>query len=226
MTNENQSMKCLMYRNDTEKALKAFEHCVSSFSKTPMLFELLVQLIRKGDVSNEERVIELASQVHDEKYSLHYQAFAYLTCGLVNSARLLFKVCYYPFWIQIWTISCFLKLISIFLQTPGLRAYPALMESHCIYCVQEDREDELEHLISITKELFGVDRHRFYHHLLTIYINKNNGNRVLDMCTRMDQEGVQPRKELLFRLAPFLERSSNPSKENQIEWSLVHLVTT
>jgi len=74
----------------------AFEQCATTFFKTPLLTELLVQFIQRGDLATQQHIIDIGSQVHNEKKCLHYHAFAYLQCGLVNPARILFKVQYVP----------------------------------------------------------------------------------------------------------------------------------
>jgi len=174
-----------LQRDDLEDALMAFEYCVTSYLKTPLVTELLVQFIRKGDIERQQHIIDISSRVLNEKRCMHYHAFAYLQCGLVSSARIVFK-------------------------TPGLRAYLTLLEEHCIQCVDQDKEKELTNLISITRELFGVDRHRLYYHLLTIYINANNVKNASTLCTRMEEEGIKPSKSFLTRLVTFLKSSNRP----------------
>jgi len=165
----------------------AFEQCATTFFKTPLLTELLVQFIQRGDLATQQHIIDIGSQVHNEKKCLHYHAFAYLQCGLVNPARILFK-------------------------TPGLRAYATLIEEHCLQCLNQNKDSELSNLINITKELFGVDRHRLYQYLLTIYINNDDTDKVQTICTRMEEEGIKPSKNFLARRTTFLQSSNRPVK--------------
>jgi leucine-rich PPR motif-containing protein len=54
-------------------------------------------------------------------------------------------------------------------QTPGLRARNQRFEQICQRFLDDGRVDELENLISITKDIFDVDRGMLYMYLLKAY---------------------------------------------------------
>lgn len=109
-----------------------------------------------------------------------------------------------------------MPLGSIFLnhpiihQTPGLRARGPRIDTVCKRYVDEKRITELENLIKITKDVYGVDRNMMYTYLLSACINTKDVARAAGLWTQMQEEDFQPNPEFLQKLGRFLEEQNEP----------------
>lgn len=96
----------------------------------------------------------------------------------------------------------------LYFQTPGLRARNDKFEVFCQRYFQENRVEELENLIQVTKDLMDVDRNSMYFYLLQAYCKNGNTDKALSVWTTMQEENVQPSVELLIYLADFLRKNN------------------
>lgn len=91
------------------------------------------------------------------------------------------------------------------MKTPGLRARGQRLENACKRYAEDKRITELDNLIKITKDVFGVDRAMMYDCLLDACINVDDAERAVGVWTQMQEENVEPRDEFLWKLGKFLE---------------------
>lgn len=54
-------------------------------------------------------------------------------------------------------------------QTPGLRAYNAKLDQKCRWLKDSGKIEELANLVSVTKDIFDIDRDMMYSHLMRAY---------------------------------------------------------
>lgn len=76
--------------------------------------------------------------------------------------------------------------------------------------MEEKRITELENLIKITKDVYGIDRSMMYSYLLTAYIREDDVTRATSLWTQMQEEDVKPTDEFLHQLGKFLEEKNEP----------------
>lgn len=86
-----------------------------------------------------------------------------------------------------------------------MRALNRRLNDVCAYYVRQNRTDELENVVKITKNLFNVDRPMLYDHLLSAFIRADKPVKALGLWTLMQEEGnLIPADDFLRRLADFL----------------------
>ena len=64
--------------------------------------------------------------------------------------------------------------------------------------------------MSITKDVYDIDRHMMYDHLLTGYIQADDVPKSVNLWTQMQEENVLPKTEFLRKLARFLKEKGQP----------------
>lgn len=178
-------IKVHLSRDDIEGALKTFLECVETYRVTPLKSTLTTRLIESEDAQRLQQVMDASIKVHGEMNSLYDLVFAFLECGRVRQAK---KV----------------------LETPGLRARGPRIDTVCKRYVDEKRITELENLIKITKDVYGVDRNMMYTYLLSACINTKDVARAAGLWTQMQEEDFQPNPEFLQKLGRFLEEQNEP----------------
>ena len=72
--------------------------------------------------------------------------------------------------------------------------------------MEEGRIAELENLIAVTRDVFGLDRLRLYSHLLRALSAAEQPDRALVMWTQLQEESLVPPDEMLRDLAVLLRR--------------------
>lgn len=76
--------------------------------------------------------------------------------------------------------------------------------------MEEKRITELENLIKITRDVFGVDRAMMFNHLLTACIETGDDKRAVGIWTMMQEEDLQPSDDFLRKLGKFLVEKDQP----------------
>ena len=69
---------------------------------------------------------------------------------------------------------------------------------------------ELENLIAVTRDVFGLDRLRLYGHLVRALSAAELPDRALVLWTQLQEEGLAPPEEMLSELAALLRRHGRP----------------
>lgn len=83
-------------------------------------------------------------------------------------------------------------------------------EMACRRYVEDNRITELENLIKITKDVYGVDRLMMFQHMLSACIKTNDVARATALWTQMQEEDVQANPEFLENLGKFLKEKNEP----------------
>lgn len=81
-------------------------------------------------------------------------------------------------------------------------------EMACRRYVEDNRITELENLIKITKDVYGVDRLMMFQHMLSACIKTNDIARATALWTQMQEEDVQANPEFLEKLGKFLKENN------------------
>ena len=100
--------------------------------------------------------------------------------------------------------------LFISFQTPGLRARSQRIEMVCKRYIDEKRVTELENLVKITKDVYGIDRNMMYTFLLSACIRTDDVARASGLWTQMQEEDVQANEEFLRQLGKFLQNKNQP----------------
>lgn len=80
----------------------------------------------------------------------------------------------------------------------------------CKRYVDEKRITELENLVKITKDVYGIDRNMMYNFLLSACIRTDDVTRAAGLWTQMQEEDLQPNEEFLRQLGKFLQNKNQP----------------
>ncbi|GAB6020657.1 hypothetical protein CHUAL_003327 [Chamberlinius hualienensis] len=174
-------VKVHLIKNDIQGALQAFEDCCRKYNCTPWKNELLTQFIKLEDADRLQKVVDLSSEVHGEMNIMYDLAYTFISCNQFKQAK---KI----------------------LETPGLRARHQRLQSICEKFRDENKPEQLEQLINITKDLFDVDRDEMYYQLVMLYGELNEPAKALGVWTSMQEESVQPRNRTLIYLSNLLKK--------------------
>lgn len=86
-----------------------------------------------------------------------------------------------------------------------MRALNKRLNDVCAHYVRQNRIEELENFVKITKNLFNVDRSMLYNHLLSACIRADKPVKALSLWTLIQEEGnFVPADDFLRRLGDFL----------------------
>lgn len=80
----------------------------------------------------------------------------------------------------------------------------------CKRYVDEKRITELENLVKITRDVYGIDRTMMFSHLLSGYISTDDATRAAGLWTQMQEEDVKPTDDFMRRLGTFLQEKNVP----------------
>ncbi|XP_046643732.1 leucine-rich PPR motif-containing protein, mitochondrial-like isoform X2 [Daphnia pulicaria] len=173
-------VKVHVVRDDLDSALDEFDRWTKERRTTPWNTQLAANLIEKDDTTRLDRLMRMNTAVHGEKNSLFDLSLAFLSCQRVRDAKNV-------------------------LETPGLRIVNSRLDNVCAFYVRRKKIDELENLVKITKNVFNVDRHMLYNHLLAACIKVDDPKRATNVWTLMQEEGdLVPDSGFLRRLGDFL----------------------
>lgn len=166
---------CLI-KNDLTQALKEFENAALNYKCTPLKNEIIQRLISTEDSENLQKVIDITTEIHGEANTLYELAVCLLSCDRVKQAK---KI----------------------LETPGLRANNNRLNTICENLIEKGKVKELEHLVSISKDLFDIDRDMMFYNLIRAFVKENLVEKALGVWTTMQEEDVQPSVRTLEFLA-------------------------
>ncbi|XP_063887839.1 leucine-rich PPR motif-containing protein, mitochondrial-like [Scylla paramamosain] len=178
----NPFVKAHLTNDDLESALGEFESICQTHRLTPLKQELTTRCINLEDGERLQKIMDLSIQVHGELNSLYDMVFAFVECGKVHQAR---------------------KLV----ETPGLRAFNGKLDQKCKWLRDMGKIEELANLVSVTKDIFDIDRDMMYSNLLKAYMKKNDPDKALGVWTNMQEDNYQPSDNFLIELGQFLQAS-------------------
>ncbi|XP_045595399.2 leucine-rich PPR motif-containing protein, mitochondrial [Procambarus clarkii] len=168
--------------DDLDGALKEFENICREHRVTPYKIELTKRCISLEDADKLQKIMDLSIEIHGDLNSLYDMVFAFIECGRIKQAKKL-------------------------LETPGLRAFNIKLDNQCKRYLENNRIEELEHLVNSTRDVFDLDRHMMYMHLLTAYRQQNDCEKALGLWTSMQEENIQPTETFLIKLGEFLKNN-------------------
>lgn len=178
-------VKVHLVRNDVDGAIEEYRNCVVNYNAFPSRNFLFRKFITAKDPEHLQTVVDISTTYGGKEIPLHELAAAFIDCGCVAEAR---------------------KVI----QTLGAKVDPRQLEIICYRFFKQEKVMELEQLISITKDLYSIDRDQLYAHLLNLYVNTNDYQAALEMWNSIQEENVQPSVNTLQQLAALLEKNDQP----------------
>lgn len=178
-------VKVHITNGDYKTALEEYIDCAKKYNVVPRKLDLMRHFLEKSDSSSLQTVIDLSNSIHGEMNTLLDLASTCIDVGKIKQAK---------------------KLI----ETPGLRARQEKLDMICDKYVLDNKTNELEQFIQITKNLFDVDRDSMYYHLIKAYGKLNEGNKALNVWTSMQEENLQPSERTLRLLADVLQKNDIP----------------
>ncbi|OQV14419.1 Leucine-rich PPR motif-containing protein, mitochondrial [Hypsibius exemplaris] len=164
-------------KNDLPGAMKAFNDAFEKYKVTPLKSELIRRLIETEDTTSLQTVIDASIQLYGETNSLYDLAFAFIECGRTKQAQKIFE-------------------------TPGMRARQDRLDW---FAERVTSAEQLEALLTATRDVFDVDRDALYHHLIRLYGKLGDPARALAVWTNMQEENLPASPSTLRSLAAILE---------------------
>ncbi|KAK8734064.1 hypothetical protein OTU49_005996 [Cherax quadricarinatus] len=177
-------IKAHLNSDDLAGALSDFENIWQEHRVTPSKLELTVHCVKLEDAEKLQKIMDMSIASHGEMNSLYDMVFAFIECGRIKQARKL-------------------------LETPGLRAFNTKLNIQCQRFLETGRLLELEHLVTVTRDVFDLDRNMMYMHLLTGYKQQNECEKALGIWTSMQEENIEPSETFLIRLGEFLKENGH-----------------
>ncbi|XP_064602820.1 leucine-rich PPR motif-containing protein, mitochondrial-like isoform X2 [Liolophura sinensis] len=171
--------------DDMDGAIEALDFITTTYTKTVPSNELMKMLIQKEDPERLQKVVDLLTPLRGEMNVLHQLMISFVECGHIKKAR---------------------KIV----ETPGLRAVMNVLVLACGQFVHERRLKELEDLVSVTKNLFAVDRDEMLFQKLRYHALEKDWSKALNVLIDYEEEGIQPRARTLRYLAKALEGDGQP----------------
>ena len=173
-------IKVHLINDDLEGAISEFINCVTKYRYGPWRIPLMQRLIEKEDTDNLQKITDLCSAIYGEQNILLDLSIAFMSCGLDRQAK---KI----------------------LLTPGLRVSSIRITRTMSKLLKDNSISLLEKFVSLTKDLFEIDRDEQYYYLLKGYIKNENVDKALEIWTLMQEENLSPSPKLLRHLAHFLK---------------------
>lgn len=165
-------VKVHLVNKNLSKAVEVFESLAKRFHVTPLKNILFTQLIIAEDPTNIQRVQEISSSVHGMHNVLTDLAICYIECGYIDEAQHLFD---------------------------NANVYPAqrIIMGNADRYLKEGFAFHLEKLLLVTKYWKNVKEEPIRMHLLQIYIQRNQLEKVKEMYATLQDENIIPSKEFL-----------------------------
>lgn len=175
-------IKVHILNEDYSKALEEYVNCATKYRLVPSKNELMRIFLEKSDPTSLQTVIDHSNEIHGEMNTLIDLAAACITVGKIKQAK---------------------KLV----ETPGLRIRPEKLDFVCNKFIEENKTNELENFVLITKNMFDVNRDQLFYNLIRGYAKTNSPEKALNVWTLMQDENIQPSDRTLRYLGQFLRRS-------------------
>ncbi|CAM1328406.1 LRPPRC (predicted), partial [Pycnogonum litorale] len=172
-------------KGNLELAVAKLEEFAKEHKVTPIVNNILVQLILQEDTDGIRRVMDASSAIHGEVNILYNLAFAFIDAGKVNQAKKIFE-------------------------TRGLRANMDRLEYKCDVYLRRNQVTYLENLVKVTRDLFGLNRDVMYFYLIRAYCKIGDVNKALGVWLTMQEENVIASSKTLRYLADFLKSKNHP----------------
>ncbi|XP_029642790.1 leucine-rich PPR motif-containing protein, mitochondrial [Octopus sinensis] len=173
-------MKGYIEREDGEQVLEALDWLITEYSRAPSVDSILQLFITKEDPEKLQKAIDRVTPIHGELNVLHQLMVNLVECGHYKKAK---KI----------------------LETPGIRAAMIRLKIGCETLISKEKISELEQLVEMTKNLFGVDRDEMLFQLIRGYVRIHDYKKAKNVLTFFEEEGISPSGRTLRYLANVLE---------------------
>jgi len=200
IVNLNALIEAHLVAGDLKAAVAEFGRIARVYKKLPKKYDLTYRLIEEEDIEAMQEVLDTSIEVAGEEKSLYHLAFCFLDTGRVTQARKL-------------------------LETPGLRYNEENFKFQCNILKRDNRPQELEDLVSISRNIFGCDRNMLYQQLVSAY--KEDADKISDIWVQIQEEGFPPSDSLKIEIAralkaagkslPFEEPLEVPDESVQVD---------
>lgn len=173
-------MQAYLDKNDIVSTVEGFERMVTTYKQTPLLDALLKHLIRTDDLTNMQRVVDIAVNVHGQQKCLAYMAFAFVDCGRLEQARCIFEM-------------------------PAVMLKPHMIKD---YVNRLDRSEQINYVkgfLRATENINHLDRSDIQNHLLRLYCNEHATEKALELWVTIQEANEVPTIEFLTILGEHLK---------------------
>lgn len=160
-------MKGFIERNELTHCIKLLEWMITEYKRAPCIDALLQMFIKAEDPEKLQKVMDLVIPIHGEMNVLHQLMVNLIESGHLKKAR---KV----------------------LETPGLRAAMIRIKIGCENFINQNKITELEQLVEITKDMFGLDREEMLFQLIRGYVKIEDYKKAQDVLTKYEEEDLSP----------------------------------
>ncbi|KAG7155734.1 Leucine-rich PPR motif-containing protein-like 3 [Homarus americanus] len=137
-------IRAYLINEDLAGAMKEFEAICREHRATPFKLELTTQCINLEDADKLQKIMDMSIEIHGELNSLYDMVFAFVECGRIKQAKKL-------------------------LETPGLRAFNQKLDNQCQRYLDNGKITQLENLVTVTRDIFDLDRNMMYMNLIKAY---------------------------------------------------------
>lgn len=176
----NPLVKVHLVNGNANKAVEAFERIAKKYKLTTCKGELCKHLIIAEDWTSLEKVTAISSKVHGEDPSLIDMAFAFINCGEVERARVIFD-------------------------TPNLHVGQQRIDDICQSTQHGGSSRFLEGLLTATVSCSSqFNRGPIYLNLLELYIREEKPSEALNLWVKSQKNGETVSDEFLFKLGTYL----------------------
>lgn len=169
-----------LIKNDSKKALAAYEKFAKQFNCTPMKQVLCTRLITEGNLMALQNFVDISSDVHGNQSILNDLMISFIECDRITQAQKIF-------------------------QTPGFRPSQQAINAYSEKCKKNGSTKYLEDLITATKYAKNVDQDQIFHDLLDVYIRKNNSEKALNLWAIIENDNLVASRAFLIKLSNFLK---------------------
>lgn len=161
-------------QNQLDAAFESFCNVAQAYRLTPCKHNLLCKLIESQDVERLNRVVAVASDIHNENNSLYDLAVALIVCNRVAQANDVFK---------------------------KLEINSGRLHKTIEHFSNELNAQKLESLLTATKDyISSEDRLRIYEQLLLVYCRLGENDNVTTLCASMQAENICPSEDVIKKL--------------------------
>ncbi|GFN83838.1 leucine-rich ppr motif-containing protein, mitochondrial [Plakobranchus ocellatus] len=144
---------------------------------------VLERLIKKEDVENLKKVMDLGNAAFGSNFFHHKLAFNFIRCGMLARGATVLK-------------------------TPGFKLNERLINVNCQYLVKEKKIDVLEALVNVLKEM-AVSQTSLLRHLVEGYVSVGNLKQASEAVQQFAMDYKQPPKSIVN----FLIKAYSSSKD-------------
>lgn len=184
-------IRSYLFKGDLDGAVKEFEDCVETYKKTPLAYELMMNLARAAQSDNSkskqlERIVEMCREIHTPRNADVMFAVALAECNLE-------------------------KQLLILLHTPGFKLHKETLMTRCKRLVEENKPVVLLKLLLALKQNIPLqDVQHISNMILGIYDQQGDCDGALALWSQMQEHDVVITDGFKKKLATLLTNHRKP----------------